>query len=149
MTADVLLTNLKWVNGDRASLHAPGCPDVSLSQPLLFGGDPDRWSPEELLTGAVEADVLMTFLQFIKRRQVGLRRYASHAEAHLEDSPAGLRFTGITLTLTIEVDAAADAEAVTQAIAWAESHSPIIHALNSPVRIHRAVTVAESSTVPA
>jgi hypothetical protein len=63
-----------------------------------------------LLTGAVEADLLMTFLQSINQRQVGLRRYASHAEAHLEESPAGLRFTGITLTLTIEVDTAADAD---------------------------------------
>ena len=26
MTADVLLTNVKWANGDRAFLHAPGCP---------------------------------------------------------------------------------------------------------------------------
>jgi hypothetical protein len=68
MTADVLLTNVKWANGDRAFLHAPGCPDLSLSQPLLFGGEPDRWSPEELMTGAVEADVRMTFLQFIKPR---------------------------------------------------------------------------------
>jgi organic hydroperoxide reductase OsmC/OhrA len=100
------------------------------------------------MTGAVEADVLMTFLQFIKPRQVGLRRYASHAEAHLDDSSAGLRFTGITLTLTIEVETVADAEAATQAIAWSESHSPIIHALNFPVRIHRTVTVAESMMIP-
>jgi organic hydroperoxide reductase OsmC/OhrA len=90
----------------------------------------------------------MTFLQFIKQRQVGLRRYASHAEAHLDDSPAGLRFTGITLTLTIEVETAADAEVATQAIAWAESHSPVLHALNFPVRIHRTVTVAESMVSP-
>ena len=148
MTADVLLTNVKWANGDRASLHAPGCPDLSLSQPLLFGGETDRWSPEELLTGAVEADVLMTFLQFIKQRQVGLRHYASHAEALLDDSPTGLQFTGITLTLTIEAETAADAEVAIQAIPWVESHSPVIHALNVPVRIHRTVTVAESNAIP-
>jgi hypothetical protein len=46
------------------------------------------------------------------------------------------------------VESAADAELATQAIAWAESHSPVIHALNIPVRIHRAMTVAESMVIP-
>jgi organic hydroperoxide reductase OsmC/OhrA len=149
MTADVLLTNVKWVNGDLASLHAPGCPDLSLSQPLLFGGQPDRWSPEELLTGAVESDVLMTFLQFIKPRQVGLRRYVSHAESHLEDSPEGLRFVGITLTLTITVGDLEQVEQATQAIELAEKHCPVIHALNFPVRIQRTILAAENHAVPA
>ena len=148
MTADILLTNVKWVNGNRASLHAPGCPNLSLSQPLLFGGEADCWSPEELLTGAVEADVLMTFLQFIKPRQVGLRRYASHAEAHLENSPAGPRFTKITLTLTIVMETPAGMEPATEAIAWAESHSPVIHALGFPVRIHPTVTVVAPMAIP-
>jgi len=71
----------------------------------------------------------MTFLQFAQQRKVALRRYASHAEAHLDESPAGLRFTGINLTLTIEAETAADAHAATQAIAWAESHSPVLHGL--------------------
>jgi organic hydroperoxide reductase OsmC/OhrA len=148
MTADVLLTSVKWVNGDRASLHAPGCPDLSLSQPLLFGGEPDRWSPEELFTGAVEADVLMTFLQFIKPRQVGLRRYASHAEAHLENCPEGLRFIGITLTLMITVETPPDVKPATEAVEWAEHRSPVIHALDFPVRIHRTVTVGERMAIP-
>ena len=147
MTADVFLSNLSWLGGGSASLHTSGRPELQLSQPLAFGGEPDKWTPEELLTGAVESCVLMTFLYFVKRHHVGLCRYTSHAAARVEKTPDGLRFTEMTLTLEVGVASPADVDKAADAVELAEKYCPVSHALNFPVHIQRTVTVAEDKAL--
>lgn len=149
MAADVFLTDLIWEAEGGGRLHTPGCPELQISEPLAFGGEPDKWTPEELLTGAVEACVLMTFLYFIKRQQVRLRRYSSHAETRLEKTREGLRFSGITLTLEIAVANPAEADNAVHAVDLAEKYCPVSHALNFPVQIERTVTVAPEAALTA
>lgn len=143
MTADVFLTSLTWLGEGRARLHAPGCPDLQVSETLVFGGEPNKWTPEELLTGAVEASVLMVFLYFVKQQQVGLRRYASHAEARIEKTPDGLRFTDMSLTMEIGVASPTDANKAAHAVELAEKYCPVSQALNFPVHIERTVTTVK------
>lgn len=141
MTADVFLTSLTWLGEGRVRLHAPGCPELQVSQPLAFGGEPNKWAPEELLTSAVEACVLMTFLYFVKRQQIGLQRYTSHAEGRIEKTPDGLRFIDISLMLDIGVSSRTDADKAAHAVELAGRYCPVSHALTFPVHIQRTVTV--------
>lgn len=143
MTEEVFLTSLTWLEEGGVRLHAPGCPELDLSPPPAFGGDSNKWTPEELLTGAIEACVLMTFLYFAKRQQIGLLRYTSHAEVRIEKTPDGLRFTEMSVTLEIGVASPADADKAAHAFERAKKYCPVSHALNFPVHIDWTVAIME------
>lgn len=144
MTDDIILTNVSWCGDLRARLHAPGCPDVELSQPLALGGEPRKWTTEDLFTGAVEGCVLMTFLYFAKRHNIAVYRCCSHAEAHIERTPEGLRFTQMNLTLDIGVPSPTDVDKAAHAVELAERYCPVSHALNIPLHVEPSITVTGS-----
>jgi organic hydroperoxide reductase OsmC/OhrA len=114
----VFTTLLRWNQNARATLDAAGAPPLSVSAPPEYGGEGGRWSPEELLVGAVEACTMLTFLDAARRRQVELVSYSSQARGTLAAAEDGARrFTAITIEPRIEVASADDAEKAREILA--------------------------------
>jgi organic hydroperoxide reductase OsmC/OhrA len=98
-----------------SSEHQP----VEIGSPPEFSGTPDVWCPEELLLGAVNPCLMLTFLAFAKRRQIEIPRYESDAEGTVEKSNGKYRVTRIkvepVVSLNREIDITAAQEVFREA----------------------------------
>lgn len=123
-------------------VFAENRPTIETSRPADFGGDADRWSPEELLMGAVADCFVLTFRALAARESLEWRHLTCDAEGTLEPSEGQLRFTEITLTAEVIVPSeAARAEAM-RCLDRAEQRCLITASLHARVQLNQQVTVS-------
>jgi organic hydroperoxide reductase OsmC/OhrA len=73
-----------WKSEFRGTLSAAGHPNVEVGNPPAFRGTPDVWCPEDLLIGALNACLMLTFLYQMQRRKLEVLAYESSAQGTLE-----------------------------------------------------------------
>ena len=73
-----------WKSEFRRTLSAAGHPNVEVGNPPAFKGTPDVWCPEDLLIGALNACLMLTFLYQMQRRKLEVLAYESSAQGTLE-----------------------------------------------------------------
>ncbi len=86
-------TACRWTGERRGTLASPGKPDLQVATPPEFRGHEDVWTPENMLVGALEACVMLTFLYYADRADIKLVEYSSEAEGQLDAGRAGMAFT--------------------------------------------------------
>jgi len=101
-------TALEWTSGRSGVVRAEGRPELSVSSPPEFRGEAGRWTPEEMLVGAIDLCTMTTFAAFSQRLKLPIVAYSSEAEGLLEFVDDGYQFTRIVLRPRISI---ADAEA--------------------------------------
>ena len=77
---------VSWTSGRRGSLSAAEHPRLEVGSPPAFKGAPDVWCPEDLLIGALNTCLMLTFLAVAQRRGVPVVAYKSSAQGTLERS---------------------------------------------------------------
>ena len=99
---------LVWKSARRGRLSVPGKPELDVGSPPEFKGEPGIWSPEELLVGALNACMMLTFLTLTRSKGVELVGYDSAAEGLLENVDGKYRITKISVhpNLTLKSDSA-------------------------------------------
>jgi organic hydroperoxide reductase OsmC/OhrA len=97
-------------------LSALGHPAVGIGNPPVFKRTPDVWCPEDLLIGALNACLMLTFLYQMQCRKLEVVAYESSAQGTLEHSDGRHRVTRIMvqprISLRSEKDIAAAREAM-------------------------------------
>jgi organic hydroperoxide reductase OsmC/OhrA len=91
-------------------LSAPGKPDLAGSSDPAFRGDRARWSPEELLIGALSACHQLWYLHLCAEAGVVVLAYEDDPVGMLHERPDGAgAFVGVTLhpAVTIAFDSGA------------------------------------------
>lgn len=73
-----------WKSEFRGTLSAAAHPNVEVGNPPAFKGTPDVWCPEDLLVGALNACLMLTFLYQMQRRKLEVLAYESSAQGTLE-----------------------------------------------------------------
>jgi peroxiredoxin-like protein len=94
---------VEWKNGRRAIMTSPEHAPIEVGSPPEFKGDADVWCPEEMLVGAVNACIMLTFLAYAQTRKLELVSYESRAEGTLENKDGKYRITHITLQPAVAV----------------------------------------------
>lgn len=89
--------DIRWTGDRRAALSGASRPELQISSPPEFKGDQGFWSPEDMLVGAVNACVLMTFVAYAQHKGLELVSYTSSAEGVLETVDGQYRFTEVVL----------------------------------------------------
>jgi organic hydroperoxide reductase OsmC/OhrA len=74
------------------------------------------WSPEDLLIGALNACLMLTFLYQMQRRHLEVVAYESSAQGTLEHRDGKYRVTGIVVQPRISLKSDHDIEAAREAI---------------------------------
>jgi organic hydroperoxide reductase OsmC/OhrA len=138
-------TSLAWQAGKKAEARVEGKPPLAVATPPEFGGPPNTWSPEDLLTSAVESCLLTTTLFHLERAGVTLKTYSSEAVGTLDKTSNGLAFTGVSVDIKATVATAEDKATATKAITRAESTCLISQSVSFPVELRVQVTVAEDA----
>lgn len=87
--------SILWQSARRGSMTNSGHRAVEIGSPPEFKGTSDVWCPEELLIGAVNACLMLTFLTFAQRRQLEISAYESSAEGSIENTDGKYRVTNI------------------------------------------------------
>ncbi|MBU0678715.1 MAG: OsmC family protein [Verrucomicrobia bacterium] len=137
-------TSVKWSGGEAADIRCDGKPTLDITPPPEFGGKKDRWSPEDMLVGAVESCVLLTVLYFVDKMKIGMTSYESEAVGRMERTANGLRFQGIDIVIRTVVQAEEDSEKMAKAVQQAEKFCPVSAAVECPVGVSVESTVASA-----
>src|ERR1700674_771020 len=69
--------SLVWNSGRRGRTSAPGKPEMDVGSPIEFRGEPGVWSPEELLVGALNACLMLTFVSLAQNKGIQFVAYES------------------------------------------------------------------------
>lgn len=94
-------TGLLWKSPHRGVLSGAGKPDVGVGSAPEFRGHPENWSPEDLLVGALNACVMLTFYALAQSKGVTPVAYQSSAEGLLENTDGKYRITEVTVSPSV------------------------------------------------
>ncbi|MBN1418040.1 MAG: OsmC family protein [Planctomycetes bacterium] len=141
----VFETEVVWQRDERKAcrVRAGEKPALTVATPPEFGGPEGVWSPEELFVGSVGSCLLSTFLYFAERFQLPFGSYTSTSRGTVEQRPEGLRFTGLDVSIVLQVP---DGKALEKAVALRlkeklEKYCPVSASLACPVRLTFEVTL--------
>lgn len=87
--------SISWQSARRGVMTNIEHQPVEIGSPPEFKGTPDVWCPEELMIGAVNSCLMLTFLTFAQRRQLEIPGYESRAEGTVESAGGKFRVTRI------------------------------------------------------
>jgi organic hydroperoxide reductase OsmC/OhrA len=128
-------TSVEWKEGKVGEARCNGKPTIEVATPPEFGGPEGIWTPEDLLTSAVESCIMASALFFMNRGKIQMRSYKSKASGTLEKGPTGLIFSRIVVEVGVELEDPAQADAARKAIVQAEKSCPLSNSLSCPVEL--------------
>ena len=128
-------TSIEWSGGKKGEAKSNGKPALEVATPPEFGGPEGVWTPEDLLTSAVESCIMASALFFIDRGGIALKSYRSKAVGHMEKGPTGLVFSRIAVEVSLGLEDPAQADAAQKAVMQAEKSCPLSNTLNCPVEL--------------
>jgi peroxiredoxin-like protein len=124
-----------WTSARRGSLSAVEKSDIVVGSPPEFKGEPDVWTPEELLVGSLNTCIMLTFLSLAQARGLTLAAYESDAEGLLENVEGRFRITEVTIRPHITVKQEAELERARELMERAEGECFISNSIKSKVKI--------------
>lgn len=130
-----------WDSGRRALVSSPDKPDLKVSSPPEFKGEPGQWTPEEMFVASVNACTLMTFIAFAQHKRLEFLGYESSAEGVLENVEGKYRFTEITLHPHVRVKSEEDAGRAREVLHDAHANCFISNSLSLPVKMFPEIRV--------
>jgi organic hydroperoxide reductase OsmC/OhrA len=127
--------SLAWKRARRASMVAPGKPEIEVGSPPEFKGEPGVWCPEELLVGAVNACLMLTFVSFAQSKGVQFLAYESTAEGLLENVDGKYRITEVSVQPSLVLKTQADLEAARAIMNEVEENCFISNSIKANVKL--------------
>jgi organic hydroperoxide reductase OsmC/OhrA len=101
-------TDILWKSPHRGALTSGGKPEIGAGSPPEFRGHADNWSPEDLLVGALNTCLMLTFFALAQSKGVEPVAYQSSAEGVLENTDGKYRITEVSVTPTVVLKSEAD-----------------------------------------
>ena len=133
-----------WSSARRGTLSAAERPNVVVGSPPEFKGDGDVWAPEELLVGALNTCLMLTFLTMAQGRALTPVAYESEAEGLLENEEGKFRITEVTVRPRVAVKAE-ELEAARKIMEGIEAQCFISNSITAKVTLVPELVVAQPS----
>ena len=127
--------SVAWKSGFRGTLSASGHPAIEIGNPPAFKGTPDVWCPEDLLIGALNACLMLTFLYQMQVRKLAVVDYESMAQGTLEHKDGEYRVTRIAVQPRISLKSENDLEAAREAMKDAAESCMISNSILATVQL--------------
>jgi peroxiredoxin-like protein len=133
-----------WNSARRGSLSAVEKSNIVVGSPPEFKGDPDVWTPEELLVGSLNTCIMLTFLSLAQARGLTPAAYESEAEGLLQNVEGKFRITEVTVRPHVTVKQEAELERARELMERAEGECFISNSIKSKIKIIAEFTGATS-----
>jgi organic hydroperoxide reductase OsmC/OhrA len=91
-------------------LSAVRRPNIVVGSPPEFKGEPDIWAPEELLVGALNTCMMLTFLTLAQARGLTPVGFESDAEGLLENVEGQYHIAEVTVRPRVTLKSEAELE---------------------------------------
>ena len=127
--------SLIWKTGLRGRSFAPGKPEMEIGSPTEFRGDPGVWSPEELLVGALNACLMLTFVSWAQNEGIQVVVYESKAEGLLENVDGKYRITEVSVQPSLVLKSQTDVEAARAIMDKVEGNCFISNSIRAKVKL--------------
>ncbi len=137
-------TRTTWRSARQGLLSASQRPDIVVGSPPEWGGTLFNWAPEELLIGAVNSCIMLTFLTRAKARGVDLVSYESDVDGTLEKVSGVYQMTKITGRARMVVASEEERAAALRAMDDVEAHCFMSQSVKATVTLIPEITVATS-----
>lgn len=79
-------------------------PALLITNPPEIDGKPGEWTPEDLLVGAIETCLALTFAAYAEKHRLGIEAYYSEAEGLFELEDGAYRVTRVIVRPTIIIE---------------------------------------------
>ena len=96
-------TKLSWTGQLQGTAEVADKPILNLSAPTEFKGTKGAWTPEDLLTEALESCLMMTYMHLCQDEGFAVTSYTSKARAVVAKGPRGFEFSRIEVYPDVEV----------------------------------------------
>ena len=123
------------------SLGSQGLQGLSSAPPKEFDGPGDLWSPETLLTAAVNDCFVLGFKAIAAASKFPWTSLQASTEGALDKVEGKMRFTRFLTRATLKVPAGADAERARKLLEKAEQICLIANSLSAERHLEATVTV--------
>ena len=132
-----------WTSARRGLLSAVEKTHIAVGSPPEFKGEPDVWTPEELLVGSLNTCIMLTFLSLAQARGLTPAAYESEAEGLLENVEGKFRITEVTVRPHVTVKGEGELDRAREIMERAEGECFISNSVKSKIKI-----IAEFSSAP-
>ena len=133
-----------WTSARRGTLSASGKSHIVVGSPPEFKGQPDVWSPEELLVGSVNTCLMLTFLTLAQAKSLVPVGYESEAEGLLENVEGTYRITEVAVRPRVTLNGTAELERAREIMESVEAQCFISNSIKSKVTLTAEFVVAAS-----
>jgi len=127
--------NLGWKSGRRGVMSSLGKPELEVGSPPEFKGEPGVWTPEDMYVGALNACLMLTFLAFADRKELGLVAYESSAAGLLEHVEGQYRITEVMVQPSVVVKSEVDLAVAREIMGQLEENCFISNSISARVRV--------------
>jgi len=136
---------LAWTGARRGLSSVSGKPDVVIGSPPEFKGEPGQWSPEDLLVGALNACLMLTFVSMAQAKGLQFTAYESDAEGLLENLDGRYQITAVEVRPSVAVKSEADLAAARAIMDRVEEHCFISNSIKAKVTLTPEFRVATAA----
>ena len=137
--------HLRWNGARRGKMSAAGKPDVDIGSPPEFKGEPGIWSPEDLLVGALNACLMLTFVSLAHSKGVAFSAYESAAEGSLENVDGKFLITEVSVQPNVVLKSDRDLETARTIMGQVEEHCFISNSIKAKVKLAPQLRVGAAS----
>jgi organic hydroperoxide reductase OsmC/OhrA len=142
---------LTWAGVRRDYLLTAGAkPAIACSSDAVFGGDPARWNPEDMLVASLSACHQLWYLGLAARAGLAVLAYEDDAEGVMVEIVAGStgQFETVTLRPCVTLPQDADQKLALALHETAHKNCFIARSVNFPVTIEPSVKVTALDQLP-
>jgi len=98
----VFKNDIRFAAGRPAVTSMSGAQDAEIGAPLEYGGSAETLNPEELFVASINSCLMLVFQHFAEKSHVTIESYEASAEATVEKTRDGLRFTGVNVQARVQ-----------------------------------------------
>jgi len=135
-----------WTSGRRGLLSAVGKANIAVGSPPEFKGEPDVWTPEELLVGSLNTCMMLTFLTLAQAQGLIPVGYESEAEGLLENVEEKYHITEVTVRPRVTLKSEAELEPARKIMESVEAHCFIANSIKARVALTPEFIIAAPPT---
>lgn len=136
--------SLKWQGQKRGLLSCLTKPDIEISTPPEFKGNPGTWTPEDLFVASINTCIMTTFLHHADKQRINFFSYTSDAEGVLERLGDKFMFSKIIVRPEILVNSNDECEKVKSLIEFSKQRCLISNSIKSEVILEVKVRLRDA-----
>lgn len=135
MEAHYYQVDLKWMNDRKGIIYSPELKEeIEVATPPQFAkGIEGIWSPEHLLTAAVNSCFMTTFLAIAENSRLEFSHFECQAKGKLEQIEGKLLMTEVLLDAMLKISNVADKEKAERVLQKSEAACLISNSIKAKV----------------